>query len=99
MNDQVNNPKHYTDGKIEVIDFIEDKKLGFHLGNVVKYVARAGKKDPDKVLEDLKKAEWYLKRYCEMIKDRQWDPYVLLSDTQKAEEARRRLRDYQNSVR
>lgn len=99
MNDQVNNPKHYTDGKIEVIDFIEDKKLGFHLGNVVKYVARAGKKDPDKVLEDLMKSQWYLSRYIELLKDRQWDPNVLLSDTQKAEEARRRLRDYQNNVR
>lgn len=99
MNDQVNNPKHYTDGKIEVIDFIEDQKLGFHLGNVVKYVARAGKKDPDKVLEDLMKSQWYLSRYIELLKDRQWDPNVLLSDTQKAEEARRRLRDYQNNVR
>jgi hypothetical protein len=99
MSDQVNNPKHYTDGKIEVIDFIEDKKLGFHLGNVVKYVARAGKKDPDKVLEDLRKAEWYLKRYIEMLSDRDWDPHILLSDTQKAEEARRRLRDYQNKGR
>ena len=32
QNDPVNHPSHYTDGKIEVIDFIEDKKLGFHLG-------------------------------------------------------------------
>lgn len=47
-NDSVNHPAHYTDGKIEVIDFIEDKKLGYHLGNVVKYIARAGKKDPIK---------------------------------------------------
>ena len=35
MNANVNHPAHYTDGKIEVIDFIEDKKLGFHLGNAV----------------------------------------------------------------
>ena len=61
-NDAVNHPKHYTDGKIEVIDFIEDKKLGFHLGNTVKYVARAGKKDSSKKVEDLKKAAWYLNR-------------------------------------
>jgi hypothetical protein len=60
--DEVNNPAHYTDGKIEVIDFIEDKKLGFHLGNAIKYIARAGKKDASKKLQDLKKAEWYLKR-------------------------------------
>lgn len=56
MVDYVNHPPHYTDGKIEVIDFIEDKRLGFHLGNAVKYIARAGKKDPEKTSEDLQKA-------------------------------------------
>ena len=61
-NDIVNKPAHYTDGKIEVIEFIEDKKLGFCLGNAVKYIARAGKKDPIKEVEDLQKAEWYIKR-------------------------------------
>lgn len=60
--DPINHPSHYTDGQIEVIDFIEDKKLGFNLGNCVKYIARAGKKDPDKHIEDLKKAAWYLDR-------------------------------------
>jgi len=58
--DPVNNPSHYTSGKIEVIDFIEDKGLNFHRGNVIKYVARADKKG--KELEDLKKAMWYLQR-------------------------------------
>lgn len=62
MNDNVNHPAHYTDGNIEVIDFIEDKKLGYHLGNAVKYISRAGKKDPDKYIEDLQKAVWYLQR-------------------------------------
>lgn len=61
--DPVNHPSHYTDGKIEVIDFIEDKKLGFHLGNAVKYISRAGKKNPAKTVEDLEKAIWYIKRY------------------------------------
>ncbi len=65
INDPVNHPAHYTDGKIEVIDFIEDKALGFHLGNAVKYIARAGKKDPAKRTEDLKKAAWYLNREIE----------------------------------
>jgi len=60
--DPVNRPSHYTDGKIEVIDFIEDKGLCFHLGNSVKYISRAGKKDPDKTIQDLKKAAWYLNR-------------------------------------
>ena len=58
----INHPPHYADGKIEVIDFIEDKNLNFNLGNVVKYVARAGKKDKSKELEDLEKALWYLQR-------------------------------------
>lgn len=62
MSDNVNHPSHYTDGNIEVIDFIEDKKLGYHLGNAVKYISRAGKKDPDKYIEDLQKAVWYLQR-------------------------------------
>lgn len=60
--DPVDHPSHYTDGKIEVIDFIEDKEFGYHLGSVVKYVARAGKKDPAKKIQDLKKAQWYLSR-------------------------------------
>ena len=68
MADVINHPQHYTLGKIEVIDFIEDKGLNFNLGNVVKYVARAGKKKSSgksleaKALEDLKKAKWYLDR-------------------------------------
>ena len=68
MNDPVNHPAHYTDGKIEVIDFIEDKKLDFHLGNAVKYIARAGKKDPKKLIEDLEKARWYLDRKIQQLK-------------------------------
>ncbi len=58
--DMVNRPPHYTSGNIEVCDFIVDQNLGFCLGNVVKYVARADRKG--KPLEDLKKAAWYLNR-------------------------------------
>jgi hypothetical protein len=61
--DQVNNPAHYTDGGIQTIDFIEAKGLNFHLGNVVKYISRAGKKGDN--LEDLLKAQWYLNREIE----------------------------------
>lgn len=68
-NDPVHHPSHYTDGKIEVIDFIEDKNLGFHLGNAVKYISRAGKKDKSKTAEDIKKAIWYLNRYLEVNHD------------------------------
>ena len=65
--DNVNHPAHYTDGRIEVIDFIEDKQLGYHLGNAVKCISRAGKKDPEKTAEDLRKAVWYLNRYIEKL--------------------------------
>ena len=67
--DNVNHPAHYTDGSIEVIDFIEDKKLGYHLGNAVKYISRAGKKDPEKTVEDLQKAVWYLNRFIEKLEE------------------------------
>lgn len=65
-NDPVTHPSHYTSGKIEVIDFITDQNLDFCLGNVVKYVSRAGKKEEEgksiieKQVEDLKKARFYL---------------------------------------
>ena len=62
MKDLVNHPDHYKAGGIETIDFIEAKGLSYHLGNVVKYVSRAGKKDGNSYLQDLQKAEWYLQR-------------------------------------
>ena len=66
--DAVKSPKHYTDTKIEVIDYIEDKNLGFCLGNAVKYISRAGRKnsaamsEKEKAIQDLEKAIWYLER-------------------------------------
>ena len=65
--DNVNHPDHYNHGKIEVIDFIEDQHLGFHLGNAVKYISRAGRKDPARTVEDLRKAAWYLNRQIERL--------------------------------
>ena len=65
MNDPVNHPSHYTTGKIEVIDFITDKKLDFCRGNAVKYIVRAGLKDPSKEKEDLQKAIFYINRAIE----------------------------------
>jgi hypothetical protein len=65
---QVNHPTHYNSGKIEVIEYIEDQKLGFHLGNAVKYISRAGKKDPMKLEEDLAKAVWYIRRHVELLR-------------------------------
>ena len=67
--DPVNRPSHYTDGKIEVIDYIEDKKLGFCLGNAIKYISRAGKKDPSKEVEDLRKAKWYIERRIKELEE------------------------------
>ena len=60
VNDVVNHPAHYTKGGIETIDFIEAKDLNYRLGNVIKYVSRAEKKENP--LVDLKKAAWYLNR-------------------------------------
>jgi hypothetical protein len=65
--DPVNHPPHYKAGGIETIDFIEAKDLNYRLGNVVKYVSRAGKKDSDPI-EDLEKAAWYLNREIEARK-------------------------------
>jgi hypothetical protein len=64
--DPVNNPAHYTVGGIETIDFIEAKKLGYNLGNVVKYLTRADHKGNK--LEDLRKAQWYLTREINSLK-------------------------------
>lgn len=63
MQDAVNHPSHYAEGwsnGAEVIDITEN--LNFNRGNAVKYIARAGAKNPDKLVEDLLKARWYLNR-------------------------------------
>lgn len=65
MHDNINQPKHYTFGEIEPIDVIEDWKLPYHLGNVIKYIARAEHKG--NMIEDLKKARWYLDRHINLI--------------------------------
>ena len=66
--DPVNHPSHYNKGKIEVIDFIADQKLNFARGNAVKYVCRAGSKDPEKEIQDLEKAVWYINHEIKMLK-------------------------------
>jgi len=67
MSNNIEHPKHYNMGKVEAIDVIEDWNLGFCLGNTVKYIARAGHKDPSAKIEDLKKARWYLDRYIQTL--------------------------------
>jgi hypothetical protein len=61
-NKAVDHPSHYggKDNTYEAIKVIRAWNLGFSLGNTVKYISRAGKKDPSKRVEDLKKAMWYL---------------------------------------
>jgi hypothetical protein len=66
-NDLVNHPSHYKSGGIETADFIEAKGLNFHLGNVVKYVSRAGLKEGSTKLQDLQKARWYLDRQIKLL--------------------------------
>ena len=72
--DQVNSPKHYTSGKQEVIDTIEDAislaasvERGFLQGQVLKYMLRMWHKG--KPLEDAEKAEWYLKSMIDLLKE------------------------------
>lgn len=67
--EMVNNPKHYggKDNVYEAIKVIDAWQLGFCLGNTVKYISRAGKKDKEKELEDLKKALWYLQHHIEQL--------------------------------
>ena len=61
MKEKVNHPDHYLkDTGHEVIDVISAWKLDFSLGNSLKYIARAAKKNPEKTIEDLKKAIWYI---------------------------------------
>ena len=62
VKEAIDHPSHYNMGKYEAIDVIEDWNLGFNLGNTIKYISRAGHKDKDKTIEDLKKSLWYLQR-------------------------------------
>jgi len=57
--DNVNSPDHYTQGDIEVIDYILDQKFNYLEGNVIKYVSRYRNKGG---IEDLRKAKWYLEK-------------------------------------
>ena len=68
LDDKVNHPSHYTYGDIEVVDFIEQvtkdykPELAFAIGNAIKYISRANRKNGK---EDLDKARWYLNRAFE----------------------------------
>jgi hypothetical protein len=66
--DSINSPSHYKVGGIETIDFIEAKDLGYNLGNVIKYITRAHHKG--ELLQDLKKAQWYLNREVSKLEEK-----------------------------
>ncbi len=70
MVEQVNHPDHYggSGSEYEAIKVIEAWQLDFCLGNVVKYISRAGKKEPEKTVQDLEKAKWYLERKILQLK-------------------------------
>ena len=70
MTDNVNHPKHYTQGKIEVIDFILDQKMPYLESNVLKYICRHRYKNG---LEDLKKAQWYINKLIEVTENEKQD--------------------------
>lgn len=70
IKEQVNHPDHYQFGEnniYEAIKVIDAWNLGFSLGNTIKYISRAGRKDPNKQLEDLKKALWYLQHHIKKL--------------------------------
>ena len=67
--DLVNKPPHYTDGGVDTLKFIEAKDLNYRLGNVVKYISRAGKKVDSDPIQDLEKARFYLEREIEARRD------------------------------
>lgn len=69
--DNVNHPAHYggADNAYEAIKVIEAWNLDFCLGNVIKYISRAGKKEGNSLIQDLEKAKWYLERRIQELKD------------------------------
>lgn len=67
-NDAVNHPSHYTAYKgLEIIELTE--QMNFNRGNAVKYIARAGLKNKDTEIEDLRKARWYIEREIRRLRD------------------------------
>lgn len=67
MDEKINHPEHYHPGIHEAINVIEAWKLNFNLGNVLKYISRAGHKDTSEICTDLEKAKWYLSREIHRI--------------------------------
>ena len=74
INDNVNHPNHYCEGrKYEPWDVIIDWQLDYLTGSAVKYLSRAGRKDPSKETEDLRKAIAYIEKRIEVLESRKSD--------------------------
>lgn len=85
MKDSVNNPEHYggKDNVYEAIKIIFHFNLDFCLGNALKYIIRAGKKNPDKEIEDLQKAKWYINAKIEELERKKIDLNKMVMDVAK----------------
>jgi hypothetical protein len=70
--ENINHPSHYggAENVYEAIKVIDAWNLGFSLGNTIKYISRSGKKDPNKSIEDLKKALWYLQHHINQLENK-----------------------------
>ena len=81
--DKINNPSYYTKGEISVADFIDAYELNFNRGNIIKYVARAGKKKGEDAITALLKAQWYLGREIIRVGREQAKIEQLLSEAEQ----------------
>jgi len=68
MNDPVNNPNHYSDHPSGVECLTITRHMSFNIGNAIKYLWRHGKKDPEKTIEDLRKAIFYIEDEIKRLK-------------------------------
>jgi len=70
--EMINHPNHYggVNNPYEVIKVIEHMDMDFHIGNAFKYISRSGKKYPEKEIEDLKKAIWYIERKIKLLENK-----------------------------
>lgn len=101
MTEKINHPAHYLANGVEVIDFIESHKLGFSDGNAVKYLVRAGKKNPDTEIEDLEKALWYIDRLCAKYEKREFPKNkitISVDDLTKAHELTEKVNEVITSI-
>lgn len=93
MNNIVEHPSHYCDGrKFEPKDVIRDWDLNFNLGNAVKYISRAGRKDD--MIQDLKKAKQYLEFEISYLEKEKYTEMAIQANERlikKHEEAMRKL--------